>query len=392
MRFHCLFKLASCLSFATSVLAAGSMGSGGGGVVRCQIDINGAANFETLDVYEARQRNLAPDLGSPDLGFDQKLEIALARLRARDPGRAREYRERVSFFLNNAAFLENIALERVPDSDPVILQVGCSILQAVVRRPVLHPSDRLFIVDNRIWNSLDVDNKVALALHEVIYEEAVTQFGHSNSARSRYLNSLVLAGQFQYANTQAYIEFLRTIGFNSYEQRGAKFLIDSPPYIWESANGQSTTYDTSPTFYPNGELKQVYAIGSAPDFPFVFRLHIPEQNWGRINFFPSGNICIINYADMINGSFTEGENQIVLRAHRSDTPDFERIAFYENGHLHAFFSHGSDRRIRQRDGGFYELRANQELLMVEIDADGYFARTTISGHFPYDNDLCGGAL
>lgn len=342
----------------------------GGSIVRCD-RAGRPPNFSTLDVYEGLQRNQILDLGSPSLEFDQKLEIALGRLHTFDPARARQYRDRVAFFLANAAFRNNIRLERIPDNDPIVLDEGCIILQAVVRRPVIGPSDQLFIVDNDLWNKLDKNNRVALALHEVIYEEALTKAGHRTSARSRYFNSLLLSGSIdQFTTTRDYIDFLgSTMGFSLYEQRGVLADVNEID------------------FYDGGQIKSFKIRGTSEVSPFTYdAMNVAlSSNFSKAYFYRNGNLACLPNVRLRDPVWSDHDTEIM----RNET--LALLSFHENGHL-LFVSMTQGSRFKLRDGRFFVAPYSTNSAGVQLDDQGYFyvlKSNAQGGEFPPLASPCG---
>lgn len=188
------------------------VGAGGSGVM-CEANALHPASFEMLDVYEARKRNMAPDLGPPNLPVLEKVDIALKRLAVHSPVRATNYRVRAEEILKKAHFFENSYLPHIADSDPQNLPDGCRLVQIATRRRPLFDDDPEFLIDNRLMKLLNGDNQAVLLLHEVAYEEAVLFFGHLTSRLARGFISIFFSRAIEKMSFPDFLAFLSKADF-----------------------------------------------------------------------------------------------------------------------------------------------------------------------------------
>lgn len=238
-----------------AVTALGQERGNGGTAVACMGEQQ--ISLETLDVNEARRRGLVVDLGGSGQTFEAKLQIALGRLARLDPARAALYADRIAAFLQPGNFLDGIRLERIPDADVIVLDPGCELKQVVARRDPLFPGDRTFTVDNSLWQRLDTDNRVALALHEAIYEEAVKDFGHETAARTRLFVSFLVSSYLEQTNLQGYIALLQNgLAMPTYTLDTLRLdLRPLPTGAWDASEPR--------TWSPNGQVIEFYDGGAA---------------------------------------------------------------------------------------------------------------------------------
>lgn len=195
------------------------VGAGGSGVL-CGATPTSAAYFETMDVYEARKRNMPPELGAKDLPVTDKIEIALKRLAVFSPLRADRYRKRVAEIREKALYFTRGYLPHIGDDDPANLEEGCKIVQIATRRKPLFPNDPEFLFDQRLLSQLDNDNQAVLYLHEAAYEEASTQFHHATSRFTRGVISLFFSTHIEKMTRRSFIEFLAKAEFHSTDFAG----------------------------------------------------------------------------------------------------------------------------------------------------------------------------
>lgn len=197
------------------------VGAGGSGVL-CNSKSAMPEYFEALDVYEARKRNMPPNLGSENVNVTDKIEIGLSRLTRLSPLREARYRTRAQFILSKAQFFREGYLPHIADEDPQDLGKGCRLVQIATRRKPIFENDPEFLIDGKLWDRLSNDNKAALILHEIIYEEASKEFGHRSSRMSRAFNSLIFSGSIENLSTLQFFNFLDKIEFTFTDYGGVR--------------------------------------------------------------------------------------------------------------------------------------------------------------------------
>lgn len=168
--------------FASMGFANAKVIGNGGDAIVC------ANKVSMLDKYEAKAlRGYKLDLGTPSDSVDQKIQVAVDRLRRVDPHRAAVAQTWAKRFLTSAKFVRNTTLRDVDDSDQVFVPEGCHLEQIAIQNAQVVTSDPFFIVNADLWDHLNNDDKAILALHEGIF---VGARGLLSSPSVRFYNSM----------------------------------------------------------------------------------------------------------------------------------------------------------------------------------------------------------
>lgn len=186
----------------------------GGDAVVCPDGKGGIQSVELLDVYENRvlRPSYVPAMGANNLSAFEKVEHILQRLSTIDPVRAKNYLDALNDFFNSTIFLPNVQLADVQDSAHLVLPKNCELQQLAIQLSnVSLPEGMRIIVNEDLWNLMDVDNQAALILHEIIYQEA-TILGHQTSFLVRYYNGFICSEAPSKISKSLYISsILRTV-------------------------------------------------------------------------------------------------------------------------------------------------------------------------------------
>ncbi len=216
----------------------------GGDVVVCRE--NGVITKVTmLDYYEAeKMRGTKINLGGPELSVDEKLQIALERLKRLSPDRFRLYSDWLSTFDDEKAELENITLVDISDSDHIVLENGCTVEQIVIQHEPRFPEDKRYTINRDLLRYMDNDNLAGLKLHEVSYREGL-QHHHTNSISARYFNALISSDRLERMSQENFTKLMvNNIHFYNIEIQGLK--IGTGPNF------------KAPEFQENGLIKTAY--------------------------------------------------------------------------------------------------------------------------------------
>ncbi|MNK83311.1 hypothetical protein D3C87_1031170 [compost metagenome] len=101
------------------------------------------------------------------------------------------------------------------------MEPGCERQQAVVQFKNPNINGFRYFVDANIWNKLDEQNKAALALHEFIYREGLSDANDfTNSLGVRYFNSVLHSSLMKDLSLQKYIETLQKVGLQAADAHG----------------------------------------------------------------------------------------------------------------------------------------------------------------------------
>lgn len=190
----------------------GGNGPGNGGDAVVWRNANGKIKKAVLlDFFEAEGRGIKYDLGGPELDVMAKVNLALSRLERLDPVRAKEYRESADGFFENAKMLNNVNLTDINDSLENMVPNGAAIEQLAIREYPRFKEDKLYTINNDIFDAMDADNKAGLILHEITYGEARDYYGHDNSRLARYANSYLASAKFKSMSMKEYLAFRETV-------------------------------------------------------------------------------------------------------------------------------------------------------------------------------------
>lgn len=264
----------------TPALAESIVGNGGDAIV-CRNSSGVIRSAEMLDIYEARLMNgLSVQLGDAGLSPLQKVLMATSRLTKLDEQRAQKYSENARAFLSNASLLPNVTLTDIPDSEHLAVPLGCQIEQVAIRREQLLPGQKRFVVNKDLWDKFDNNNKAALMLHEVIYEELFLG-GARDSRMARWFNGLMFSNSISRLSADDYIEtwrrtYLRIvvsyrgISYNN-EYYNGSYLFPMVGKTTVDVDGQQAIAEDpdshgilpSIALYPSGKVK-VFSSQSSP--------------------------------------------------------------------------------------------------------------------------------
>ncbi len=191
---------------------ADQRGNGGGGVV-CRNDRGKITSVTTLDVYEAKFRGMQLDFGKPSKNPLDVVNYLLDRLAKMDPQAAENYRKIANRFFDEklSRFKKGINLDFTEDTGLLAIPVDCKMEQIVLQQNPEVPEDRLFTVNQDLFEHLDVFNQAAMILHEVIYNELISMKNrngervHPTSFYARYFNEKLIATTFKTMSAEEYI-------------------------------------------------------------------------------------------------------------------------------------------------------------------------------------------
>ncbi|MGK5087278.1 hypothetical protein WDW86_06945 [Bdellovibrionota bacterium FG-2] len=236
------------------MLAAGTeVGNGGDGLV-CFDEHGNISSVELLDFYEGRAyRGINREMGSSRLSFAQKVQYVLDRLRRVDPARAEKLGAGIVSFLGvESRFLAGVNLVDIPDSGHLFFPNGCRVVQVAIQHEPDIQGDARYVINKDLWDKMDDENRIGLALHELLYREAL-KYDHTNSIRVRYLNSVITSDQITTMTQKTYVNELRKSSFSEYSWMGVTAYF-----------GTYTNVDEAMSFYSKeeGEGIKSFAFGN----------------------------------------------------------------------------------------------------------------------------------
>lgn len=198
----------------------------GGDVLKCTKANSSIETYEILDWYEGYAlKSLTLNLGGESLSTNEKLSIALERLKRVSPYRADRYAKHLESFFSETKWLTNGVLSDISDSDHIAIPEGCKILQIANQSTPILNSDKRYLIDKDLWGKLNNDQQATLLLHEVILREAL-EIGHLNSVSSRFLNSLILSEDIEAISIPEFTIILKKLGFQETSVQGVRINLD----------------------------------------------------------------------------------------------------------------------------------------------------------------------
>jgi hypothetical protein len=225
--------------------AEGVVGNGGD-VVYCP---GRPTPVEMLDVYEARViRGIKIDMGASMLTAEQKADLAFSRLGTLSPVRSQNYRQWLKEFESEALYVANADLVGIPDSQHIVIPVGCQIKQLVIQNTPKFPGDKRYTICKDLWDQMDTDNRAAMIIHEVIYREAI-EVGVLNSIGSRYLAGALMVDRLKAMFFADFVPILRNLGLYWGEYKGIS--------LWIKGNVTGDQYPVE--FHSNGVVRHAQA-------------------------------------------------------------------------------------------------------------------------------------
>jgi hypothetical protein len=209
---------------AKLALAGGSSVGNGGNTIVCA-DANGQIkSVELLDFYEARiKRGITPDLGDDSLSVDDKVKLALNRLALVDKYVADMVTYQYGLFNTDSVFLPGIHLVTVDDSDHLFVPAGCRQEQTAIQKAPEFPGDKLYNIDQDLWNHMDANNRAGLILHEIFYHMAIEFAKPDNSIGVRFFVSSIASAPS--ISLRELVEVFRSLNYRSISIEGIDFAI-----------------------------------------------------------------------------------------------------------------------------------------------------------------------
>ncbi len=258
---------------------ASGAGNGGDAVV-CRDKNDKIFSAELLDFYEAKKlRNIIPKVVSPEKSFEENLESLFDTLATISPVRARIYRGWYETFESEANRLRDTTLIDIPDSGHLAFRNGCKVEQVVIQQEPLYPEDKIFLINEDIWDELPSDSQAGLILHELILKETIItskKIGNKtpiNSLDVRYFNSLIASEKIAEYSLKEFNELISSFTFLKYlEIDGFSEIVDvKASDLRYSQDGKSVEYTTlyfdnkyflnnypHPVFYENVKIVNSY--------------------------------------------------------------------------------------------------------------------------------------
>lgn len=205
-----LFLVFSICVFAKAALASTEFGNGGNAIV-CE---NNLVRNQFYDIYESATRyGLEPKF--PDFKLcrqsehciEESLQLAdllLSRLEKVDPDFYKELSGYLVTFQQESRFVLGKLLP-VDDSGLAFVPLGCRLEQFAIQHEPISVDDRRYFISREIWLKVDMSDKAALIVHELLLRSAVAKMKKVSSSEGvRYMNALILSGKIMTMEVEAY--------------------------------------------------------------------------------------------------------------------------------------------------------------------------------------------
>lgn len=212
-----IMTVAAVLFSAVPALAQHGVGNGGVGLI-CP-PMHRPEEIVIADVvYGEIAWGLVPDLGDPELPWQDKVEMAIRRIPHQDSTRRRRYRDALRGFVRHAEFVSPSQisrtydyLNRAPFMRDLLVGRECRVVQ-IANLTFGRHGDYYLRVDREVFQSLSNDQRAILMLHEIVYRDWLHTVDESIEPVYRLVS--LLASKFvSRALPQDYRDLLRDIGW-----------------------------------------------------------------------------------------------------------------------------------------------------------------------------------
>ncbi len=335
--------LVLALALISPIAFAGNERGNGGDAVVCYNQDGSIKSVEFFDLYEAKERFKFTLVPSQAETLEEKVDELIGRIAPLNPSRAEKYRAWAKTFFSEADFLTDKELIDIPDTGWAYFPKGCAIKQAVIQHEPVFAMDKRYTINKEYWDAMSLDNQAALVVHELVFRETSSEFGHKTSQSARYFHALVEANQLADMNVTNYIKTLRTLEFQNADFGGFKIELRSADF---HENGvPSRARILNPTHFSMGKVK----IGIDRNE----NISVSALAF----FYPSGNLRSLDAGPgypLLSVDF-EQENQSI-HAEAVDS-----VSFRENGTI----------QFLSENGTLGKMEVKSPLYWIHIENGGY---------------------
>lgn len=269
--------------------------------------------MELLDYYEGQVHHEQTLVFTyQEKSVDEALEPILLQLARVSPLRAQIYRQRIAQFFSEAKFLKGQSFEDVPDSLHPTKPHGCELVQAIIQKSDELPGQKRYLVNDDLWQQLDIVTQAGLILHEVVYREAIED-GHKNSIPTRFLTSFLSSTLMKNYRPTEFAELLKKLDFRRTEYKG----------LWVLNSYQNRKFEN--VYYPDGRPQRLLVVPyQKMTYDGISLAVSPDDNaLPTMHFYPDGKIKKFKCADGC-GPFTTGLGTVWAEG---------QVEFYPSGSL-----------------------------------------------------------
>ena len=174
---------------------------------------------QLFDFFEAQelQNDARLAMGSPSLDYKAKVQLVLDRWAKIDPGFAKLFREKVTAYYNEMAFLDRAAISDLDDRGDIFgPKDNCTLKSAAVFRTNPLPGEKSKLIDKNIWAIADNDTRAGLILHEVIYSGYKRNLLSEDSRFARYFVVFITSSKMDGISAVDYRRFIESVGFGKF--------------------------------------------------------------------------------------------------------------------------------------------------------------------------------
>lgn len=272
---------------------------------------------EVLDYYEAAVlRKIFYSLGDPQIPALDKVSLVFKKLRRVDPERADRYQEKARRFFDNANLIPHVLLAKTNDWGYVTsaLPPSAKIEQLIIQSPPKFPEDKLYTINQDLWDKLDNNHKAGAIIHEIVYEEAINKYGHKDSVNTRYFVSIISSDRLTAMSSEDYRELLNLVGFASQGTNHPPVWLEDPIQYVACVNKAFAADLASKVKDPDGDpVKFGLPGGKIPEW-----LQLTPS--GVLSGLPSANdVGLIGLWVSVADPFVIGVNTISIDVRKCDS-------------------------------------------------------------------------
>ncbi|MDA8793376.1 hypothetical protein N9N67_09025 [Bacteriovoracaceae bacterium] len=355
----------------------------GGDIVHCKDNIK---QNKILDVYEAE------DIYEWDLSHFNNipsLEVAeiifLKRLDEVYPELTTILLEEFILFRKESKYPMNIEMRDIPDSKHPGVPEGCELKQIAYQRTPNVEGIPRYIISKSLYETLDIKNKFALMLHEVLYKMAINKKkSHQDSTKVRDLTAKLLStglSNFSYLEMVRLLSNLNishpdlTFKFKDFSLFHDSLILGKEPNfpiqkatIFRSPKidlkilGNDYSFSPRKVYFDKNENIKSYVI-------------IEENNYLRINgslkVIYDGEKPYITQITGVTGHISFGQSNFILLSSLGTIIDFHLDAtgnvYFKNIQEESVFYHPKYGKIRMKGKTMFDY--NNQLTGTVLDLD-----------------------
>lgn len=291
----CLFLIL----FVTTMAHAGFRRGNGGSVLICEQPQG--KTYELLDIFEARARyHFTVQTAEGENEF-QKAQMIIDRIARLNPNRRNLYTEWLKSFVTEAQYIDGLNIVGIPDVGVSYIPDGCLLKQMIAQVEPLTSFEKRYTIDLRIWNALDLDQRAASLVHELIYREAISfENQHNSSEPTRLMNAYIHSPLIQTTTLQDWIRFVQDLGFHRADAHGYAVKLNA---FTDTSYGR---HAKTPIYFYDEEHVQRAQIPYEFDFTLLEREYlyhcdsnlVDNEESSMLTFYSDGKIRDISFTVM----------------------------------------------------------------------------------------------